>query len=296
VDGTRSGKESSEVIFDPETHLRTLRKIWWKAGIVSVLSGIVAAAVVFQMPDRYTAKAVVTLPAEDGKQPALLGALAATGLDIGGASKVEDLEMLFRSGDLAVRIVSKYGLLPVLAPEKYGPGAKLAGEGWVDRILRWGKPRNPPDDWDAIEAIKDGLTVSIDRKTRALTIGFESLSPAVSADIVGYFLDEGKSRLQAEALEKASGNRKFIEEQITRSSDTLVREQLFSKLGQEINNEMMARNRQHFGFRIIDSARVPREKSGPKRIRTVVLAMVSSYLAVFLGVGLFRARRGTPGS
>ena len=75
-----------------------------------------------------------------------------------------------------------------------------------------------------------------------------------SANIVKYFLDEGKSRLQEEALERATINKKFIEEQIGKTVDALTRDRLYSLYGQEVEKEMMARNREQFGFRVIDIA------------------------------------------
>ena len=52
-------------------------------------------------------------------------------------------------------------------------------------------------------------------------------------------------------------NKKFIEEQIGKTVDALNRDRLYSLLGQEVEREMMARNREQFGFRVIDSPRVP---------------------------------------
>jgi hypothetical protein len=40
------------------------------------------------------------------------------------------------------------------------------------------------------------LTVSVNKKAGTVSVSFESLSPQSSADIVKFFLEEGKSRLQ----------------------------------------------------------------------------------------------------
>ena len=80
-----------------------------------------------------------------------------------------------------------------------------------------------------------------------------------------YYLDEGKSRLQEEALDRAVKNKKFIEEQIGKTIDALTRDRLYSLYGQEVEREMMGRNREQFGFRVIDAPRVPDRKFKPKR-------------------------------
>lgn len=56
-------------------------------------------------------------------------------------------------------------------------------------------------------------------------------------------------------------NKKFIEEQIGKTVDALNRDRLHSLLGQEVEREMMAWNREQFGFRVIDVPRVPDRKS-----------------------------------
>ena len=105
-----------------------------------------------------------------------------------------------------------------------------------------------------------------------------------------YFLDEGKNRLQEEALDRAIKNKKFIEEQIGKTVDALNRDRLYSLLGQEVEREMMAKNRDQFGFRVIDSPRVPDLKFKPQRARS---AMVAAILAFFAGCGyfVFRGKR-----
>ena len=97
-----------------------------------------------------------------------------------------------------------------------------------------------------------------------------------------YYLDEGKSRLQEEALDRAIKNKKFIEEQIGKTVDALNRDRLYSLLGQEVEREMMARNREQFGFRVIDSPRVPDRKFKPKRGLQAFLGMILSFFVGFV--------------
>jgi hypothetical protein len=67
------------------------------------------------------------------------------------------------------------------------------------------------------------------------------------------------------------------EEQIGKTVDTPNHDRLYSLLGQEVEREMMARNREQFGFRVIDSPRVPDQKSGPVRNRAAAAALMFSW-------------------
>ncbi len=113
-----------------------------------------------------------------------------------------------------------------------------------------------------------------------VSVSFESPSAQGSADIVKYYLDEGKSRLQEEALDRAVKNKKFIEEQIGKTVDALTRDRLYALYGQEVEREMMARNREQFGFRVVDAPRVPDRKFKPHRIVGLIM---SAFLTFFAG-------------
>jgi LPS O-antigen subunit length determinant protein (WzzB/FepE family) len=107
---------------------------------------------------------------------------------------------------------------------------------------------------------------------------------------VKYYLDEGKNRLQEEALDRAIKNKKFIEDQIGKTVDTLTRDRLYALYGQEVEREMMARNREQFGFRVIDSPRVPDMKSRPSRGKA---SIAGACIGFFVSAFFFLKRKNT---
>lgn len=261
-------------------YLSVLRSVWWKIALFSILVGAVTLLVMLRMPNIYQATAVITAEKDERRQNPSLGALASMGVDVGGPSRVEDLESLFKSNDLAVRVFQKYDLWPIVRPEKFGPKTGKMKPGWLDGLFGTRQEGKPPGEWDAIRAAMSGLVVATNRKSGSLSLSFKSPSAEGSARIVRYYLDEAKSRLQEEAFERAAKNKKFIEEQIGRTVDALTRDRLYSLYGQEVEREMLARNREQFGFRVIDSPRVPDRKSGPKRARSAVTATLVAAFAL----------------
>ena len=264
---------------DLGVYLAILRSKWWKIALLSLVVGIATLLWMLREPNLYRAASTIAPSPEESKPSPGLGALATLGVSIGGPSKVEDLEALFKSNDLTVRVFRKYDLWPIVRPESFDPKTGKMKSGWVDRLLGKGQEGKPPEDWDAIRAAKSGLVVSTNRKSGSLSLYFESPSAEGSARIVRYYLDEAKSRLQEEALERAARNKKFIEEQIGRTVDALTRDRLYSLYGQEVEREMLARNREQFGFRVIDSPRAPDRKSGPQRSRSAVTATLVAAFA-----------------
>ena len=264
-----------------------LRKNGWKIALFSLAVGLVTLLVMFLSPDIYQATAVLT-PAVDEKRPnPALGILASFGVDIGSPTKVEDLETLFKSNDLTVRVFGKYNLWPVVFPDRFDPATGKMKFCWTDRLFRGEKGPRVPGDWDAIRVAKDRLTVFVNKKVGTVSVSFESRSPEASANIVKYYLEEGKSRLQEEALDRAVKNKQFIEEQIGKTIDALTRDRLYALYGQEVEREMMGRNREQFGFRVVDAPRVPDRKTSPRRGEIVVLALLISF---FSAISLFIAR------
>jgi len=286
----RPPMEYREDEIDLGKYFAILRKEWWKIALLSLVVGVATLLYMFTKPNIYQATAVLTPEKDERRQSPSLGALASFGIDVGSPSRVEDLETLFKSNDLAVRVFKKYNPWPILLGDEYDPatgGIKVSAK---NSSSGEAKKRKPLGDWDAIRAAKARLRVSVVKKANTISVSFESPSAEGSASMVQYFLDEGKSRIQEEALDRAIRNKKFIEEQIGRTVDALTRDRLYALYGQEVEREMMAKNRDQFGFRVIDSPRVPDRKFKPQRARS---AMVAAILAFFVGCGyfVFRGKR-----
>jgi len=256
-----------------------LRKVWWKIVLISLTTGVVTLLFIFTKPNIYQATAIITPSMDEKRQNPAMGALASFGVTIGGPSNVEGLESLFKSNDLAVRVFRKYNLWPILFADRFDPVTGKMKSAWTNRLLSRDKGPGSPSDWDAIRAANGLLKVSVNKRAGTVSVSFESPSAEGSANIVKYFLEEGKSRLQEEALDRAIQNKKFIEGQIGKTVDALNRDRLYSLLSQEVEREMMARNREQFGFSVIDSPRVPDRKIKPNRSQSAIFVMVLSFFA-----------------
>jgi len=280
-----------EDVIDLGQYWAVLRPKLWKICLLSLVVGVATLLYMFTKPNIFQATAVITPSVEEKKQNPALGALASFGVSVGGPSSVEDLDTLFKSNDLAVRVFKKYNPWPIVFADKFDPVTGKVKTAWTDSLFVERKEPKSPGDWDAIRAAKASLKVSVNKKSGTVSVSFECPSADGSANIVKYFLDEGKSRLQEEALDRATKNKKFIEEQIGKTVDALNRERLYSLLGQEVEREMLARNREQFGFRTIDSPRIPDRKSGPARAKGAITATILSFLFWCL-VFLMRGKKG----
>ncbi|TFG58882.1 MAG: hypothetical protein E4H29_05245 [Deltaproteobacteria bacterium] len=260
------------------TLLKHFRAPWWKVIALSLLTGTITLLVLFLLPNIFESSGTVVPTTEDGKPNFSLGALASSiGLTVGGPTKIEDLESLFKSRELTVRVFRKYNPWPLVFPDSFDPATGKLRPGWRERISGVRSEPVPPGDWDALRAVEKRLTVSVSRKLGTLSVSFESRSAAGSRDVVSYYLEEAKSRLQEKALERATRNKGFLETHISRTVDPIVRERLYTLYSQEVEKEMLARNREQFGFTILDPPMVPDRKSRPKRSLNAVAATLISF-------------------
>ncbi|NJD62080.1 MAG: hypothetical protein FIA93_05090 [Deltaproteobacteria bacterium] len=285
----RTGR--TDDLIDLDGGFAVFLRIWWKAAMIAIGAGIVALIVTFLLPNLYSAAAIITPSADEGRPSPALGALSSFGIVVASPTKVEDLETLFRSNDLTARVFRKYNLWPVVLRDRYDPGSGALKPSWTDRLIPGSRGPKAPGDWDAMRAAEKSLTVSVNRKAGTVYLAFEAPSAEGAAKIVGYYLEEGKSRLQEEAFDRASRNKKFIEKQIAATSDPVTRERLYALYGQEVEREMLARNREQFGFKLIDSPWVPERKSSPQRAKTALLAAVLAFVVAAVLLGLRSGRR-----
>jgi len=260
------------------TLLSRFRAPWWKVSALSVLTGTVTLLVLFLLPNLYESSATVVPTTEDGKPNFALGALASSfGLTMGGPTKIEDLESLFKSREMTARVFREHNLWPLVFPDSFDPATGKLRPGWGERISGVRPEPVPPGDWDALRAVEKRLKVSVSRKLGTLSVSFECRSAAGSRDVVSYYLEEAKNRLQEKALERATRNKGFLEIHISRTADPIVRERLYTLYSQEVEKEMLARNREQFGFTVLDPPKVPDRKSRPKRSLNAVAATLFSF-------------------
>ena len=134
-----------EDVIDFREYLAILRENWRKIFSISLGVGIFTLAIVYLMPNIYSATAVIAPVVEDQKPIPAIGALASTfGIQIGGPTKVEDLEALFMSKDLTVRVFSRNNLWPIVLQDRFDPTTGMMKVSWREQLLEREKRQKKP--------------------------------------------------------------------------------------------------------------------------------------------------------
>ena len=257
--------------------------------IILISFGAASAVLMFTifLPNIYRSSAVIKpVSQESQKYFSPLEQLASIGVPIPTNTRIEDLEVLLKSEDLTTRVFRKYDLWKEVFKEEIDRSTGKRKEGILSSFRASVKGDEASGDWDVIRVAKKALSVRTDTRRGIVTISFESRHPALSAKIVGHYLDEAKSRLQEEELERARRNKEFLQDQITKTVDVLTRDRLYSLYGKEIEMEMLALNREQFGFRLVDSPKPPDRKVSPQRALATIIAGLTAF---FISVVCFAA-------
>lgn len=257
-----------------------LKRKWLITGLV-FLTGVAAVVISLLMTNIYRSEATISArEQEQSTSRALTGALGGLGgfvaseFGLGGGSDADKIEVLLKSRQLANLVVEKHKLLPVLFDKKWD-GRK---EAWIEEPA--------PTLQDAHKRIsKEMLKVSRDRKSDVITLSMEHERPEFAKQMVAHYLTELSEGLRARVLKDAQENMRFLNEQLERTTDPLLREKIYNMLAKEIEKDTFARAQTYYGFYVLDPPVAPDldKKAKPKRALICILSVVVAFfVAVFL--------------
>ncbi len=101
--------------------------------------------------------------------------------------------------------------------------------------------------------------------------------------MVEYILTALTDHMSSEARRVATINRQYLEEQLVKTADPLIKQKIYNLIAQQLETSMMAEVKENFAFKVIDPPKVPDKKIRPKIILMALLSFVAS---IFMGVFL----------
>jgi len=265
-----------------------LKRKWLIIGLV-FLTGVAAVLISLSMTNIYRSDATI-LPREETQSSASaissalggLGGMVVGQLGLGGAGSLERLEVILRSRYLAQRVIETYDLMPKLFPDRWDESAKQ----W--KKTKWFGLREigPPTMQDGIKQLTENImTVTPDVKKGTLKIGLLHGTPTTAKDFVDYYLIQMSETMREVVMHDAAENMRFLNEQLERTTDPLLKVKIYDMLAKEIEKDTFARAQKYFGFFVPDPPLAPDldKKAKPKRALICILSvMVAFFVAVFL--------------
>jgi uncharacterized protein involved in exopolysaccharide biosynthesis len=252
-------------------------------------TGVAAVIISLLMTNIYRSDATILPRQEEQSSSAAissalvgLGGMVAGQLGLGGAGSLEKMEVIMRSRHLAQQVIEKYDLMPVLFADAWDEKAKK----W--KTTKWFglAEKEPPTIQDGIKKIIDDfMTVTPDTTKGTLKVAFDHREPQTAKNIVEYFLIQTSETMREVVLRDAAENMRFLNEQLEKATDPLLRAKIYDMLAKEIEKDTFARAQKYYGFYVPDPPLVPdlNKKAKPKRALICILSvMLAFFVAVFL--------------
>ncbi len=265
-------------------YLSIVRRRAWLISLISIAGLLGALAFSFLIEDRFQARAVISPVKEGGGQQAGLSLLvqqleAVPTMSLSSPSSAPEILALLNSSMLRKKLIEQHALLPVIFREK-----------WDSKKNAWASDKDVPTVYDGLRALERRMSVKNSAKDNTITITLESQDAKDAADMLSKLLIVLNLHLSNEARRIADSNRRYLEGQLSSTTDPLIRQNIYALIAQQIESSMMAGVMENFAFKVIDPPYAPDRKSFPKRhlislaglagsfVFGVLLALVLEYL------------------
>lgn len=267
------GSPAATVDHDELDLVGFIRLLWRHKLIVSLaclLCGGIAVVVALVTKPTFRAQAVVT-EARDremgggGVLASELGGIASlAGVDVSEATGIgREATAVLNSYHLVEEFVKRNDLIPVLMRNA----------------------KKPPTLWLATKKFKEGIVlVHKDIRKGVTTVDVEWTDPVTAARWANGFVALANELIRQRAIEEASRNIAYLNEQLARTTDVELRKVMYNLIENQTKTLMLANGRTEYAFTVVDAAVPPELKNRPHRTLMVLVG-----LAVGLTLGVAAA-------
>ncbi|HTU65138.1 MAG TPA: Wzz/FepE/Etk N-terminal domain-containing protein [Steroidobacteraceae bacterium] len=221
----------------------------WLVGLVTAAA--IAASLYIALTTRpvYKADVVVTPVSSDGggmnslaSRFGGLASLAGVNLQSGGSNVQESLAVL-KSRQLAEIFIARHKLVP-----------KIMGNAPKQSL------------WLAVDKFRGTiLSIRQEKEAGTTTLSVTWREPAETAQWANDYVALANEILRVRALNEASKNIKFLNEQIAKTQVVEVQRVLYGIIENETKTQMIASTREEYAFTVVDRASMPEDRVWPRR-------------------------------
>ncbi|MDD5716247.1 MAG: Wzz/FepE/Etk N-terminal domain-containing protein [Sulfuricurvum sp.] len=143
------------------------------------------------------------------------------------------------------------------------------------------------------QRIKPLLSISRDKKTSVITIGFSNPDPVLAKVMVEEFLSKASNALRHNELSDMDKKIKYYDEELEKTNDLALKTQLSQQMSALIQKKVLAQASDYYNVKMITAPSVAyeKDKEGPKRGLIVIVALVTSIIIGIFGIFLLEFLR-----
>jgi uncharacterized protein involved in exopolysaccharide biosynthesis len=243
---------------------------------VVFLAGILAVVYSLKTPNSYRSECTISPTSQEkgaGGLGALggLGAMVASEAGLNTAGSLDQFEVVLKSRELTNTVIIQHNLMPI-----------LYAKSWDSAQQRW-TTKKPPTLQAAYLVLQPILQVTPDKKKNIMTLSVQFKDPRLAQQILNYYVAGLSEFLRRQTLDEAAAQQAQLYQQLTKTSDPLLKNKLYDLIAKQIEKETLAKVQKYYSFNVIDPPYVPEQKFSPKRAQMVILSVVvAAFIAFFL--------------
>jgi uncharacterized protein involved in exopolysaccharide biosynthesis len=201
------------------------------------------------------------------------GLASLAGISLPGASARDEAIAVLQSELLTQRYIEENHLLPVLYPSK-----------WDSAKGTWKtlEPKKIPTLWLANRDFKNNIRAIVDdRKTGTIDLTIRWKNPQQAAQWANGLVQLANSYLRNKEIGEAERNIEYLDGLVSKTNVVEEQQVIYALMEQQIDKEMIARDREEFALKVVDPA-FPPDK--PSSAGPLLRGLLGCVLALFLGV------------
>jgi hypothetical protein len=138
--------------------------------------------------------------------------------------------------------------------------------------------------WSLHTALASRFTTEYDYKSGNLSLFFLDPSPADAQRILGYYLDSLRDKLRNEEVQSAASSADALQEEVRKTSDALLQNQLYELMARQIQREKVAQVQPDFAFKVVEPPVVPENYYAPKARDNAIIASSATFTLLCLWI------------
>ena len=148
-------------------------------------------------------------------------------------------------------------------------------------------PSGKPTNRQLYDAFSRRLTIFKDLETRFVTLGFKSLSPRISKEILEGIIFEVNNSLRSKDIEYAKSSISYVESQLGKAITIDLKNIFYQMIAEQTKTIMLAQGQDDYIFKVIDPPFSPEKRISPDRSLIVGTAfLLSFFLAMIYFISL----------
>jgi hypothetical protein len=224
---------------------------WWIIGLT--FAGLVLGYVAAKIKGPTWVAEVVIAPKETDAQkgPNLssfgaFGGIVASQLNLGGNASLDKIDLILDGREFGANLIERYNLLPILYkyqwPKVYKKFRDTAQNTWKPKFI-------PPKPLDMGGFIKGKYLKKVTNKNNTMTIKISSKDSTFTINLANDYIAYLNDYIKTNTKNDAEENVAYLDSQLVKIIDPLLREKIQGLISNEIEKEMVVSKE---AFKVVD--------------------------------------------